>query len=346
DGEYVVKLQDLTLGGGAEYFYRLDIDSGPRVAFVSPCVVQRGQPARLTVHGWNLGAAATPKQSASDGLQTLELNLSASDTSPRASLPVRLRGYQAVVDWTMVETPGGALPALVSVTDAPVVVEARAANRRKDDSIQTHDSAQPLTAPVEVAADFDRPDEVDWYSIDAAAGEVFYFEAFGQRIGSPIDLQIDVHEFRTAAGETRTASDATVGSPAPPESTAPRAPNTTRIQRLASFEDETDNHGGRTVPTDHLDPCGRWVAPRAGRFLISVRNLKLGASAGPRRQYRLAVRREEPEFRVLAMPRSEEVRGLNVARGGRETIELVALRRRGMDGPICVRAGDLPFGLT
>ncbi|MDA1053741.1 MAG: PPC domain-containing protein, partial [Planctomycetota bacterium] len=54
DGSYVVKVQDLTSSGSAEHYYRLDIDTGPRVAFSVPSVVQRGKASRVTLYGWNL----------------------------------------------------------------------------------------------------------------------------------------------------------------------------------------------------------------------------------------------------------------------------------------------------
>ncbi|MBI5757961.1 MAG: hypothetical protein HZA46_05535 [Planctomycetales bacterium] len=54
DGSYVVKVQDLISSGSAEHYYRLDIDTGPRVAFSVPSVIQRGKPARVALYGWNL----------------------------------------------------------------------------------------------------------------------------------------------------------------------------------------------------------------------------------------------------------------------------------------------------
>jgi hypothetical protein len=59
DGSYVVKVHDLVLAGGAEYFYRLDLDTGPRVAFSVPGVIERGKAARITLYGWNLGETNT-----------------------------------------------------------------------------------------------------------------------------------------------------------------------------------------------------------------------------------------------------------------------------------------------
>ena len=43
DGDYVVRLFDLTYTGSPEHVYRLDIDTGPRIEFAWPNVVERGQ---------------------------------------------------------------------------------------------------------------------------------------------------------------------------------------------------------------------------------------------------------------------------------------------------------------
>jgi hypothetical protein len=113
---------------------------------------------------------------------------------------------------------------------------------------------------------------------------------------------------------------------------------------LAQFGDEVRNIGG-AFPTGHLDPAGRWVCPADGQYLIAVRNLIGGLQADPRRTYRLSVRREEPDFQLVAVPRHDGPAGINVRRGGREVLDLLAFRRRGCDGSIRVSAKDLPAGI-
>ncbi|MFQ5732768.1 MAG: PPC domain-containing protein, partial [Planctomycetaceae bacterium] len=54
DGAYIVKVFDLVFSGSADHFYRLEIDTGPRVAFAVPPVLQRGQKTKVTLYGWNL----------------------------------------------------------------------------------------------------------------------------------------------------------------------------------------------------------------------------------------------------------------------------------------------------
>ena len=43
DGEYTVRLYDLTYTGSPEHVYRLDVDTGPRLEFAWPNVVERGK---------------------------------------------------------------------------------------------------------------------------------------------------------------------------------------------------------------------------------------------------------------------------------------------------------------
>jgi hypothetical protein len=99
-------------------------------------------------------------------------------------------------------------------------------------------------------------------------------------------------------------------------------------------------------PTHHPDPVGRFVAPADGRYFLMVRNLIGGLEDDPRRVYRLGVRREEPDFHLAVVPpRADKPTGLNVGRGGREMLEVLAVRQRGMAWPIRVTAEDLPPGV-
>ncbi len=54
DGWYDVRLFDLSYLGGNAHFYRLDFDTLARPEFALPCVVERGQTARVKLFGRNL----------------------------------------------------------------------------------------------------------------------------------------------------------------------------------------------------------------------------------------------------------------------------------------------------
>jgi hypothetical protein len=303
DGIYFIKLYDLIYSAGAEHYYRLDIDTGPRVAFSVPAVVERGKSARVTLYGWNL---TTPLRGMADGtFDQIEVEVS-SDVGPIWPLPTRLQPAQAFIEALPYYIPGSHAPVLISLTDVPVAVDAS--------DNHSSDMAQLITYPGEVSGRLVSGNEQDWFAIDARRGEVLYFEGFAQRINSPMDLDIRILD---GDGETE----------------------------LLALADQKRNIGGPTFPTAHLDPVGRWVVPADGRYLILVRNLIGGQRTDPRRVYRLSIRREEPDFSLAIIPHRNVPASLNVARGGRGILDVIAFRRRGLTSAIRVSAEHLPSGV-
>jgi hypothetical protein len=53
-------VQDLISSGGAEFYYRLEFDTQPRVVFARPSVIRKGQATRVTLFGWNLSGSTRP----------------------------------------------------------------------------------------------------------------------------------------------------------------------------------------------------------------------------------------------------------------------------------------------
>ncbi|MEO2016308.1 MAG: hypothetical protein ABGZ53_18265 [Fuerstiella sp.] len=332
DGVYIVKLHDLVYSGGDSHFYRLDISTGPRVVFSVPPVVERGRNADVTLYGWNLNmfksAAAAGNTVAETGPGSSRTSLPAppldddqlgkplsfESTTVRVTAPdyrtasvLRRSPASLAVDGFAHYFGRADVPTLIGVSDIPVVLE------HENNSART---AQVLTAPTEVAGQLVRGDERDWYAIEAHRGEVLYFEAFGQRIDSPVDLDISILD---PEGEVE----------------------------LAGFHDDVENIGGLRFPTSHLDPAGRWVAPTDGRYFVTIRNVTGSIADDPRRVYRLSVRREEPDVKLVAIAsQSASPAGVNIQRGGRTVVDVMAFRRRGMDRSIRVSARNLPQGIT
>ncbi len=341
DGEYVVKLFDLTFAGSANHFYRLDIDTKPRVDFAFPPVVERGKPTTVTLFGRNLPrensaavAAATsddanvvnaidgpvsttvaeqsrPRANDRPEFDRLAVEISlppASDqvvTTPRASN--RLAPSQLASELTTYHFPGGHAPIWIGVSDVPVVLE--------DSQNRSSTSAQQVAFPCEIAGRLTYGVEQDWYSLDVERGDVLWIEAFGERIGSPVDLDLVVLD---ASG----------------------------MQELAHLTDCLDHQGNPGFPTNHLDPAGRWVAPASGRYLLMIRNLIGGSRNDERRVYRIGVRREEPTFHLAVQSRlPEQLTALNLQRGGREMLDLLIERRRGDERAIRITAANLPTGV-
>jgi hypothetical protein len=315
DGAYTLKVFDLIYAGGADYFYRLSVGNKPRVVFSHPAVVQTGQTTRVTLYGWNLNANVSAKltELQEGGPQRQRVEISRFDrievdvTPPAIGEPIQIRRSpsQADIDGFAYRLLQSD-PILIGTTDVPVVLD-RAANH-------TPETAQRLSVPCEVSGQLIAGDERDWYAIDARRGQVLWLEGIAARIGAPVDLDISLLD---SSGQ----------------------------RELARFSDEVKNIGGKPFSTAHLDPAGRWVAPADGRYLILVRNLIGNLSHEARRVYRLSLRREEPGFHLALIDRRNAPAGMNVQRGGRTTLDILAFRRRGMTGTIRVSAMNLPTGI-
>lgn len=315
DGSYVVKVQDLISSGGADHHYRLEIDTGPRVAFSVPNVIERGKATRVTLYGWNLPTAGSREGS----LDHIDVEIPATIARKIWPLPVRLLPAQAVLEGAVFpfHLPGSHAPILIGLSDVQVVTD-------RDDNISAR-TAQTLEVPCEVSGQLAAGGTTDWFAIQARRGEVLYIEALGQRIQSPVDLQISVVDPRDSIDDLGERADE-------------------QLRTLVRFTDEVRNIGG-AFPTGHLDPAGRWLCPEDGRYLIAIRNLSGGLHHDPRRMYRLNVRREEPDFELVAVPHATDRNALNLKRGGREVLDVIAFRRRGMNGVIRISAEDLPPGV-
>lgn len=303
DGTYRVRLFDLIYSGSADHVYRLSIGTGPRVVFALPGFVQQGGPSRVKLFGWNL-----EKQShvtSDSNYETIDVDVTPPESTEGPS-PFRLTPPQVETDGFAFHYPGSQTPIRIGLSDVPVT--------QSSTTNSATNTALLINVPAEVSGQLINNCELDWYRVDAKRGEVLWIEGYGERIGSPVDLDISILE---VAHETE----------------------------LARFSDQRQNIGGTRFPSSHSDPAGRWLVPADGQYLILVRSLTGGAKPDPRRTYRLSVRREEPDFRLAVVPRRDDPASLNVARGGRSVADVVAFRRRGMTGPIRVSAVDLPAGV-
>lgn len=71
------------------------------------------------------------------------------------------------------------------VTAAPIVIEAEAGNEPEQ--------ALRATAACAIAGRMDAADDVDWFRIEAPKGSKWKVTGWGRRLGSPVDLVVNVH---------------------------------------------------------------------------------------------------------------------------------------------------------
>ena len=170
DGEYVVKLCDLIFSGSPDHFYRLAIDTGPRVAFAQPNVLERGKPTRVTLYGWNLSEDGhsfpsepnavereTGKSARSPAFDCVTIDI----TPPASNHPesIRLRSQQVTIEGFAYQYPGADAPILIGVSDAPVINDQTGNHSAK--------TAREIAVPCDVSGQLLAGDEQDWFAINA-----------------------------------------------------------------------------------------------------------------------------------------------------------------------------------
>lgn len=172
--------------------------------------------------------------------------------------------------------------------------------------------SEVVTPPCEVTGQFYPAGDLDGYSFAAKKGDVYWVEVFSQRLGLPTDPMVVIQD--------------------------------------QEFND-TENVGGAEFKTGSLDPVGRFEVKEDGKCRIQIRDLFNRTVSDPRHIYRMILRKETPDFRLVVMPqgppakkdaREAFVWSSVLRRGETIPIKVIAVRRDGFKGEISVRADALP----
>ncbi len=350
DGGYLLKVADFTYRGGDDYFYRLTASTGPRVDFVFPPAAVPGTKASFTFFGRNLPGGKPAKGVHIDGKPldqlTVEIEVpklasreadangktnatKATTRKPAATFAPQgatsLLPAAVVMDGFEYElkTPKGfANPVFISFASAPVVLELEPNNQPAQ--------AQKVVPPCEVAGQFNPGNDADWFTFEAKKGDVFWVEAFSQRLGLPTDPFVVVQRVsKNDKGEEATSD-------------------------VLELYDNDTNLGDREFNTTTRDPAARLEAKEAGTYRVEVRDLFNRVVASPRNVYRLSIRRETPDFQLVALTLAPKLKadaknidvGVPLLRRG-ETIavRVLAFRRDGFNGDIRLSIENPPPGL-
>jgi hypothetical protein len=343
DGEYTLVVHDFIYGGSNEYFYRLTLGAGPHVDFVFPPAGVAGSKTAFRVYGRNLPGGQPAQGLTVDGrpLEVLsaEIQMPSGPEAQAIAAELPIESPEASVDGIAFRLPtpsGPANPVLVSLASAPVVAETEPNDKP--------DKAQRITTPCECAGQFYPANDFDWYTFEAKQGEVLWIELFSQRLGVASDPFLLVQQVKPPEAKP---DDAVKTAQQPKE----------QVVDLQAADDVPSNIGGFQFTTTHDDPSFRFVAPADGAYRVLVRDLSASIYPDPRRVYRLAIRGEQPDFRLVAVPRfpgviadpnqnQPVVWNPLLRKGGSELVDVLAFRRDGFDGEIVVSAEGLPAGVT
>jgi len=325
-GEYFLRLTDFVYAGSEDHFYRLSLRTSPYIDFVVPPAGVPGSTAQHTVYGRNLPAGeATDLKLDGQPLQkqTVSITLPAEATAWPAGL--RLEPYASGVDgfpFTLDAPNGPSNPVMIGFSAAAVTAEVEPNNLPAN--------VQKVTVPAELAGQFQAKGDVDLYQFDAKAGEIVWLEVQGQRLGSGCDpyLTLDQVTVNDKGEET--------------------------LKRIAAVDDEGTNLLPIVFDTIHDDPVYKFTAPADGQFRVTLRD-RFGASRGALSlQYRLTLRRELPDYRVVVVteiPQPPNVKNpqtwsIGLRRGDQFSVWAVVLRRDGFEDDVEISVEGLPAGVT
>ncbi|HEX7445969.1 MAG TPA: pre-peptidase C-terminal domain-containing protein [Pirellulales bacterium] len=332
DGDYLVEVHDFIYAGGSDYFYRLEVDSGPHVDFVLPPAGPAGSDQVYEIYGRNLPGGKPAPGVDLDGrpleVVTAKIALPNADDVQRLTTHALIEPAEAEIDAIVYRhrTPqGSAKPVLIGLATAPLV--------REQEPNNVPEKAQALSLPCECVGQFYPLGDQDWFTFDAKKGDTWWIEVISQRQGHSADPYLLVQQVSVDKNGQQQVKD------------------------LQQADDVRSGNRRLSVDFDvaHDDPIYRFTAPADGTYRVLVRDLYFSSRGDPRFVYRLCIHPEQPDFRLAALPKfpgtqPNQQQSLtwttHLRKGGSDEIEVVAFRRDGFDDEIAVTAEGLPPGIT
>jgi hypothetical protein len=323
-GTNVLRVSDLLYRGGSEYFYRLTIQTGPRVEFVMPPSAPAGTTNKHLVYGWNLPGStpATNMTMRGKPLDKLELEIVAPGRAEAqlhgtpAALGIEGFHYHVKTGATVSD------PVFIGLSSSPVFLETTNNDRGE--------TAQTISLPCEIAGQLYPAGDQDWFAFDARKGDVYWLEIFSERLGAPADPMLVVQRVtKSDKGELK-------------------------VSDVQESYDGEGNIGGQEFKTSSRDPAWRFEVKDDGTYRAQVRDLFNRTSAQPGSFYRLAVRKETPGFSLAvlhSLPPTKKEREVApwttvLRRGETLPLRVLAQRRDGFNGEIALSVANCPPEVT
>ncbi len=326
DGQYTVKVFDVVYGGSSDYGYRLALHNRPHVDFILPPSGRAGKTAKFTVYGRNLpGGRTTEIECGGKFLEAKQVEISLPGDGVAVALDQHLTPVEAGMDGVAFDFPG-----IVTRSSSQMVYLAQSDVTLEVEPNDQPENAQPITVPLEVAGQFQKKSDIDYVVFEAKAKEVFQIDVFAQRIGTGADPVLTLQQLIVQKdGQVTTKT-------------------------ITAQDDNTKNLLQNHFHTRSDDPSYRFVAPAAGQYRIALRDRYYESRGNPRLIYRLAIRKEKPDFRLVALPlppldgqnnNTASTWSVNLRKGDNYGVRVLAYRRDGFNQTIEVSAKGLPDGV-
>jgi len=318
DGDYYLRLNQFTYtAGGADYFYRLSVSSGPWIDAIFPPMVEPGKPSQVTLFGRNLPGGKPDPAAVLDGRALDKLVVTV--TAPKDPQALARLDFSGVVSplsglldgftYRLAGPNGLSNPQMLTFAQAPVILE--------NDNNDTPETAQLITVPAEIAGRIDKARDRDWYVFSAKKGEVYIIDLFSHRLGAPTDMYISLR-------------------------------NLEKKQNFTIPDDTTEALSTKGFYSANKDPAPfRFVVPEDGKYHMLVASHVGDLSTDPRHMYRLSIAPERPDFRLVVMPPDDfRPDSLTLGKGGLQNFLVFAQRQDGFKGEITLSVEGLPTGVA
>jgi hypothetical protein len=331
DGDYYLKVYDFTYRGGAELFYRLSVSSGPHIDFIFPPAGLAGSKSRYTIFGRNLpgGFPASGRSSGGGALEQLAVDIELPADPQNAGAEFSYIPSPASLldgmEYRLTTPQGVSNPIRIGFAAAPVVLRDPAVGASSETKVQK------VAVPCEVAGRFSPRSAPQIFSFDAPANSAFWIEVISNRLGNPTAPFLLVQ---------RVGKDEKGGE---------------KVTDVQEVYESPVNSGGREFATSSRDPAYRLETKEAGTYRITLRDLFTTPAEEGALVYRLSIRKEAPDFRLVAFAASPVLEKDSkdapistplLRRGGVTPIEVAALRQDGFAGEIELKAEGLPSGVS
>lgn len=327
-GTFLLRLNDQTYRGGDDYPFRLTLTETPQLDLALPNSLRAGETNRVTLFGRKLPGGTALPFPAPDGRpwEQLAVEIVAPAQAPSANRQLPGRPASAFLaseafNWSLATTNGSSNPLLFTLTTNAVVASLT-------------NGLAPVSPPCEFSGLFPARGDVAGVTFTAKKGDVLWLELTADRLGFPSDPLGVVQRERGTKGDR----------------------GETLFADVMELGDTEANLGDREFNTSTRDSAGRFEAPETGNYRVLVRDLFNSAPGRPRYAFRLSLRRETPDFRLVALAQpppkaNNDDRNLHVSvpvlrRGQTLPIRVLVFRRDGFGGELELTATNLPPGVT
>ena len=327
DGNYLVKVYDFIYRGGSDYGYRLVASQGPYIDYILPPAGIPGKTSKFQLYGRNLPGGQDAGVSVNRvALQRLDVDIAIPNSAGLLDVDALLVPRRAGTDgfsYVLDAANGTSNPVLIPLANVAPIGEKEPNNEAAQ--------GQHVTVPGEFFGQFHVPGDLDLWTFDAKAQEVFFIEVYADRGGSTADPYFSLDQVLKDDKGAETGT-----------------------KRITAQDDNGFNPGGNDFNTLSDDPIYRFQTPADGTYRLTLRDRFFAARGDAGLIYRLIIRKEQPDFRLVvlgaapptAAKQPVQVGAISLRRGDNIAVKVMAYRRDGFNGTIHVATEGLPPGVT